>query len=1257
MELVRQKNVATIITFPLIDADGDAVTGSGNPDSEIDTWSDGAAPDGFADCTNEATEIGATGAYYLSLTQAECNVDYAVIQIKSDDAKTQWILIRFMVGDPLNLATTGDGSSITAASGIVESNVKEISDDSAAADNLELAADNYSATRGLSGTALPAAAADGVGGLPISDAGGLDLDTQLANTNEITAARMGALTDWINGGRLDLILDIIAADVVNIDGSSIPTAANIVDEWETQSQSDPTGFHVNVREWLDVAVTLSDNNNPDINVDEISDDPTAAVNLESQYDTTGLAGGTFPATQDQIGGIANVGAAVNVSAASYTLTTGTQSSGTVASTAALDGTNHEHTDDAGVMDLYYEFELGSGVPTSFTMTGYLLGINDDLEVHGWDWVASAWVQIGTLGGQALAGNAVNSYNAFVNMAGTGANLGKARIRFTDGAFTLTTATLAVDQVFASFSRGSEGYENGAIWVDTNASNTNTVVGVDGVARNPVSTWAAALTLSAATNLTRFQLASGSSITLTGNSDNYEMRGPEWTLVLGGQSIASALFVGAHVTGTGTGTESIFLKCELDFGGGGDFTIDEDAHLFGCGLAGDLTLSGAGDYHIDACFSQRAGSNPSIDFGAVGNQQLHIHHYDGGLEIKRMGDTGTDTMGLGGHGSLVLNANCDPSNSPVINIRGHFDITDNVAGGFVSGGGTINDDARYDVAQINAEADTALVDYDGPTNAEMLAAHSTTDGLIGTAQADLDTITGGNGVFIDDNAITAAKYDESTAFPVKADDAGATQIARVGADSDTLETLSDQIDALQTDIGDFSGRTNDQSLLDVLGVPDVAGKDLHTLLVTDRLDNGSFGLAQLVRSTTPGNTLDVSATGEAGLDFDNIKDATGAHTLTNITVPITTAVTNRVTANTDQIEGADATDTLDTSAQTGAQAALVANNLDHLMKTAVGNNADMTTEVTDGTVLSNVMSKTSDTSTFVVADESLEAIRDRGDTAWITAVGFNTVVPDAAGTAAGLHSTTDGKIDALQADIGDFSGRTNDQSLLDVLGVPDVAGKDLHTLLVTDRLDDGTFGLSAIRTRGDAEWITATGFNTTTPPTVGEIQAEMEEDGASILDTLRDRLTAARAGYLDELNAPNIPADIDTLLTRITGLIATKAEMDTAHGLLGTEAKQDTIITATGLLPEGPQKNTALNDLTFLMVDETDHATPEIGLTVTGQVSKDAGAFGAIAGSISEISNGIYAIDATAADMNADLLTFRFSATGADDTFITIKTTS
>jgi hypothetical protein len=65
-------------------------------------------------------------------------------------------------------------------------------------------------------TGIPDAAADAAGGLPISDAGGLDLDAKLAATNEVTAARMGALTDWINGGRLDLLLDEILLDTAEI---------------------------------------------------------------------------------------------------------------------------------------------------------------------------------------------------------------------------------------------------------------------------------------------------------------------------------------------------------------------------------------------------------------------------------------------------------------------------------------------------------------------------------------------------------------------------------------------------------------------------------------------------------------------------------------------------------------------------------------------------------------------------------------------------------------------------------------------------------------------------------------------------------------------------------------------------------------------------------------------------------------------------------------------------------------------------------
>ena len=77
--------------------------------------------------------------------------------------------------------------------------------------------------------------------------------------------------------------------------------------------------------------------------------------------------------------------------------------------------------------------------------------------------------------------------------------------------------------------------------------------------------------------------------------------------------------------------------------------------------------------------------------------------------------------------------------------------------------------------------------------------------------------------------------------------------------------------------------------------DAAGAEWDEVIV--EINTTEVTVDDLVRSTTPANALDVSATGEAGLDFSNIKDAAGAHTLTNITVPTVTSVTNGVTVTT------------------------------------------------------------------------------------------------------------------------------------------------------------------------------------------------------------------------------------------------------------------------------------------------------------------------------------------------------------------------
>lgn len=85
------------------------------------------------------------------------------------------------------------------------------------------------------------------------------------------------------------------------------------------------------------------------------------------------------------------------------------------------------------------------------------------------------------------------------------------------------------------------------------------------------------------------------------------------------------------------------------------------------------------------------------------------------------------------------------------------------------------------------------------------------------------------------------------------------------------------------------------------------------------------------------------------------------------------------------------------------------------------------------------------------------------------------------------------------------------------------------------------------------------------------------------------------------------------------------------------------------------RNVALSNLEFLMVDSTDHVTPKTGLTISGTRSIDGGAFGAVTGTFAEVANGIYQFDATAADMNGGIITFRFTGTAADDTFVTVKT--
>lgn len=111
---VPVKNQAYRVTVPILDADGDLVTGATGLDSEVSK--DGAA---FADCTNEATEIGSSGLYTLDLTSTEMNADTVVIIVKttSSGAKTTPIVMYPNEAGDIDVDVTAFGGTAGTFSG------------------------------------------------------------------------------------------------------------------------------------------------------------------------------------------------------------------------------------------------------------------------------------------------------------------------------------------------------------------------------------------------------------------------------------------------------------------------------------------------------------------------------------------------------------------------------------------------------------------------------------------------------------------------------------------------------------------------------------------------------------------------------------------------------------------------------------------------------------------------------------------------------------------------------------------------------------------------------------------------------------------------------------------------------------------------------------------------------------------------------------------------------------------------------------
>ena len=388
----------------------------------------------------------------------------------------------------------------------------------------------------------------------------------------------------------------------------------------------------------------------------------------------------------------------------------------------------------------------------------------------------------------------------------------------------------------------------------------------------------------------------------------------------------------------------------------------------------------------------------------------------------------------------------------------IDLSDNTTAGFWAAG------AHYTVVVASITVDAATINFI-PVTFRI----GYPDALLNTTIATLATQTSftlTDGPAEDDalNGCVVCIHDVASAvqlgFAVISDYTGSTKTVTLAAGVTFTAAATDNISIFPpanaawggavayTATRGLAGTALPAAAADAAGglpISDAGGLDLDARLdaaVTSRL-----------APTTAGRTLDVTATGAAGIDWGNVENPTTTVGLSGTTVGVVT--TNTDMRGTDSAATASALSThdgkLDTLTTTvgaaGAGLTEAGGTGDHL--TAVPDTAGTTTllsripsalfsgitslaqwlgliagkQTPNATALTEIKATGAGSGTYDATTDSLEAVRDRGDSAWITATGFSTL--DAAGvrTAVGLASAN---LDTQLGDIptvSEFNART------------------------------------------------------------------------------------------------------------------------------------------------------------------------------------------------------------------------------------------
>lgn len=221
------------------------------------------------------------------------------------------------------------------------------------------------------------------------------------------------------------------------------------------------------------------------------------------------------------------------------------------------------------------------------------------------------------------------------------------------------------------------YSEEAVWIDLNCSNTNTVVGTDGIPGNPVNNLTSADTLAAALNFRKFIFVGEGVIILGSDSLNWkwETRGSH-TLDVNGKDISGSWFTGFTMTGSQgavTGTNPYMTTCGFD-----DY---HNASILAeyCYIYTSIYI-GPGQSDLVYLGSYQADLSPvTIGFeNATETTKLNLSGYLGGFSFVDM--TSFHGASVRGNGSrMAIDASCTGG---AINAVGMVHVVDN-SGGLVT----------------------------------------------------------------------------------------------------------------------------------------------------------------------------------------------------------------------------------------------------------------------------------------------------------------------------------------------------------------------------------------------------------------------------------------------------------------------------------------------------------------------------------------------------------------------------------------------